>query len=74
MAKFMIIAGEASGDTLGAELVKALRRIPNCEGAEFFGAGGPKLGAAGVDLAFDLAAHAVVGRLASVRTRPAEAV
>jgi lipid-A-disaccharide synthase len=61
MAKFMIIAGEASGDTLGAELVKALRRIPNCEGAEFFGAGGPKLAAAEVELAFDLAAHAVVG-------------
>lgn len=61
MAKFMIIAGEASGDTLGAELVKALRRIPHCAGAEFFGAGGPKLAAAGVELAFDLAAHAVVG-------------
>jgi len=61
MAKFMIIAGEASGDTLGAELVKAFRRIPGCESAEFFGAGGPKLAAAGVELAFDLAAHAVVG-------------
>jgi lipid-A-disaccharide synthase len=61
MAKFMIIAGEASGDTLGAELVKALRRIPRCERAEFFGAGGPKLASAGVELAFDLAAHAVVG-------------
>jgi lipid-A-disaccharide synthase len=61
MAKFMIIAGEASGDTLGAELVKALRRIPKCEGSQFFGAGGPKLAATGVDLAFDLAAHAVVG-------------
>jgi lipid-A-disaccharide synthase len=61
MAKFLIIAGEASGDTLGAELVKALRRIPECERAEFFGAGGPKLAAAGVELAFDLAAHAVVG-------------
>ena len=61
MAKFMIIAGEASGDTLGAELVKALRRTPACERSEFFGAGGPKLAAAGVELAFDLAAHAVVG-------------
>jgi lipid-A-disaccharide synthase len=61
MAKFMIIAGEASGDTLGAELVKALRRIPKCGDAEFFGAGGPKLAAARVELAFDLAAHAVVG-------------
>ena len=47
----MLIAGEASGDTLGAELVKALRRIPSCEYAEFFGAGGPKLAGAGVDLA-----------------------
>jgi lipid-A-disaccharide synthase len=61
MAKFMIIAGEASGDTLGAELVKALRRIPSCQSAEVFGAGGPKLAGAGVELAFDLAAHAVVG-------------
>lgn len=57
----MIIAGEASGDTLGAELVKARRRMPQCERSEFFGAGGPKLAAAGVELAFDLAAHAVVG-------------
>ena len=31
---FMIIAGEASGDTLGAELVKALRAEPG--GGEFF--------------------------------------
>jgi lipid-A-disaccharide synthase len=57
--KFMIIAGEASGDTLGAELVRALRaRVPN---AEFFGAGGPRLAEAGARLEFDLAAHAVVG-------------
>lgn len=55
----MIIAGEASGDTLGAELLRALRaRVPN---AEFFGAGGPKLAEAGAKLEFDLAAHAVVG-------------
>src|SRR4051812_41295364 len=61
MAKFMIIAGEASGDMLGAELVKALRRNASCGSAEFFGAGGPKLAGAGVELKFDLAAHAVVG-------------
>jgi lipid-A-disaccharide synthase len=61
MPKFMFIAGEASGDTLGAELVKALRGIEAARDAEFFGAGGPKLAAAGVELAFDLAAHAVVG-------------
>ena len=44
---FMIIAGEASGDTLGAELVKALRVEPGGEKFQFFGAGGPKLAAVG---------------------------
>ena len=58
---FMIIAGEASGDTLGAELVKALRAEPGGGEFRFFGAGGSKLAAAGAELAFDLAAHAVVG-------------
>ena len=57
----MIIAGEASGDTLGAELVKALRAEPGGGEFRFFGAGGSKLAAAGAELAFDLAAHAVVG-------------
>lgn len=61
MAKLMIIAGEASGDTLGAELVKALRRIPKCESAEFFGAGGPKLKAVGVDVAIEMTKDAVIG-------------
>ena len=73
---FMLIAGEASGDTLAAELVTAL--IPALAGVEtkattdlqplraglkpkFFGAGGPKMAAAGVELAFDLTNHAVVG-------------
>ncbi|HEX7859810.1 MAG TPA: lipid-A-disaccharide synthase [Verrucomicrobiae bacterium] len=58
---FMLIAGEASGDTLAAELVKAVRAEPGCEKFQFFGAGGPKLAAAGAKLAFDLTAHAVVG-------------
>lgn len=59
----MLIAGEASGDTLGAELVKALKHSPALASAEpqFFGAGGPKMAAEGVELAFDLTAHAVVG-------------
>ncbi len=57
----MVIAGEASGDTLGAELVKALRTVGGGEKFEFFGAGGPKLAGAGAKLSFDLTAHAVVG-------------
>jgi lipid-A-disaccharide synthase len=55
----MLIAGEASGDLLAAELVSALRaQLPD---AKFSGAGGAKMSAAGVDLAFDLTEHAVVG-------------
>lgn len=56
---FMLIAGEASGDMLAAELVSALReRVP---AATFFGAGGVKMSAAGVELAFDMTQHAVIG-------------
>jgi lipid-A-disaccharide synthase len=56
---FMLIAGEASGDLLAAELVSALRqKLPD---AKFFGAGGPKMAAAGVELASDLTQHSVIG-------------
>lgn len=56
---FMLIAGEASGDLLAAELAAALReQLP---GARCFGAGGARMAAAGVDLALDLAQHAMIG-------------
>src|SRR5438445_1354246 len=73
---FMLIAGEASGDLLAAELVHALRdelssaeAVPTWDyqplhaGLEprFFGAGGPRMAAAGVDLAFDMTEHSVIG-------------
>jgi len=55
----MLIAGEASGDLLAAELVTALRgQLPD---AQFFGAGGTKMAAAGVELAFDMTQHSVIG-------------
>jgi lipid-A-disaccharide synthase len=55
----MLIAGEASGDLLAAELVAALReQLPD---ARFFGAGGAKMAAAGAELAFDLTQHAMIG-------------
>ena len=62
----MLIAGEASGDSLAAELVYALRAelaTPQAAAGtlHFFGAGGPKLVAAGVELAFDLTQHSVIG-------------
>jgi lipid-A-disaccharide synthase len=63
----MLIAGEASGDLLAAELVSALRNslAANPQSAirnpQFFGAGGPRMAAAGVELAFDMTQHAVIG-------------
>src|SRR4051794_8412911 len=56
----MLIAGEASGDMLAAELVKALRAA-SPSSLEFFGAGGPKMAEAGVELAFDLTQHSTIG-------------
>lgn len=63
----MFIAGEPSGDALAAELVQALRAEAefHCRPTKstlcFFGAGGPKLAAAGVELAVDMTQHAVIG-------------
>lgn len=73
--RFMVVAGEASGDILAAELVGELRtalaRIPTYSdnvqplqadlAPRFFGAGGPRMAAAGVELAFDLTQHSIIG-------------
>jgi len=63
--QFMLIAGETSGDLLAAELVSALlaasKRSEDGRAPQFFGAGGPKMAAAGVKLAFDLTQHSVIG-------------
>ncbi len=67
--KFMLVAGEPSGDLLGSELVGALRQALAAEpfAPRFFGAGGPRLAAAGVELAFDLTQHAVTGLVEVLR-------
>jgi lipid-A-disaccharide synthase len=63
--RFMVVAGETSGDTLAAELVLALKSQPQFTQApfppKFFGAGGHKMAEAGVEIAFDLTQHAVFG-------------
>jgi lipid-A-disaccharide synthase len=81
----MLIAGEASGDLLAAELVRGLKaeyeRRPRIHtianqplhaslAPRFFGAGGPQMAAAGVELAFDLTKHSVVGFTAVLRNLP----
>ena len=58
--RIMFIAGEPSGDALGAELLEALRAEaqfqshPTKSTLRFFGAGGPKLEAAGLRIVWDV--------------------
>lgn len=72
----MLIAGEPSGDKVAAELVVALRSELEARAGDsygdlqplnkdiapiFFGAGGPAMMTAGVDLEVDMMGHAVTG-------------
>lgn len=57
--KLYLIAGEASGDARGAELMRALRQ--QAPGVEFFGAGGPQMRALAGGEFFDWVHEAVVG-------------
>ncbi len=61
----MLIAGEASGDLLATELVKALNQSPEIRAMpfppEFFGAGGPEMAEAGVELSVNLTQYSVIG-------------
>lgn len=66
--RIALIAGEASGDVLGASLINALAaRSPE---AEFFGIGGPKMIAAGLVSAFDQEKLAVRGAVEVIKHLP----
>ncbi|HVX06146.1 MAG TPA: lipid-A-disaccharide synthase, partial [Rhodanobacteraceae bacterium] len=65
---FAMVAGEDSGDLLGAELIEALRiRHP---GAKFVGVGGPRMRAAGLDAWHDIAELSVMGLAEVLRHLP----
>jgi lipid-A-disaccharide synthase len=63
-----LVAGEASGDTLGADLINALRRLS--PGIEFFGVAGPKMQAAGCEVWEPSESLAVMGLFEILRDLP----
>ena len=63
-----LLAGEASGDTLGADLINALRRrMPD---AKFFGVAGPKMQSAGCEVWEPAESFAVMGLFDVLRDLP----
>ena len=63
-----LVAGETSGDQLGAGLIEALRlRFPD---AEFAGIGGDRMRAAGLDAWHDASELAVMGLAEVIRHLP----
>jgi lipid-A-disaccharide synthase len=63
-----LLAGEASGDTLGADLIAALRR--SAPDAKFFGVAGPKMQAAGCESWEPAESLAVMGLFDVLRDLP----
>lgn len=66
--RFALVAGEVSGDILGAALLTALRqRFPR---AEFYGVAGPRMRAAGCEAIESIEALSVMGLVEVVRHLP----
>src|SRR5580704_18364094 len=63
-----LVAGEASGDTLGADLIGALRRLR--ADIEFFSVAGPKMQAAGCEVWEPSESLAVMGLFEILRDLP----
>jgi lipid-A-disaccharide synthase len=62
--RFLIVAGESSGDMYGADVAQALKaRFPGCS---IFGLGGQRMRQAGVELEGDIERTAAVGPLAAL--------
>ena len=57
--KLFLLAGEASGDRLGAELMRGLRHLK--PDVSFRGIAGPEMQSEGLDSLFDMAELSVMG-------------
>ncbi len=57
--RILIVAGEASGDLYGAQLIHSLKKLKS--DIEFFGLGGKRMKQAGCELIYDTVGLAVVG-------------
>lgn len=68
--KIMIVAGEASGDTHAAKLVRSLRESAPETSFEFFGAAGPKLREEGVEAVVRSEGLSIVGLAEIARALP----
>ncbi len=66
MKNVMLVAGEASGDQHGAEIVTHLKQTAHC-----FGIGGRHMQAAGMEILFDAAQIAVMGFIEVLKHFPA---
>jgi len=64
-----IVVGEASGDILGADLMRALRGA-GTQGVEFVGVGGPRMIAEGFQSLFDMERLAVMGFVEPLKRLP----
>ena len=68
--QLMLVAGEASGDKHGANLVRALRALRPDIDWQCFGAGGEEMRAAGVETLVDAKEVAIMGALEVARALP----
>ncbi len=65
MKKLLIVAGESSGDLHGANLAKALSEESG--DLRILGLGGPRMRAAGVEIAMDVTRYSAVGLVEALR-------
>lgn len=60
-AKIFLLAGEPSGDVIGARLMQALRKQRDDNSFRFFGVGGPRMQAQGLDSLFPMDELSLMG-------------